>query len=161
MKSKEWMDRQNRDFYVKKAKKIGYISRSAFKILEEFPARHIIPGHGPMPPSGKKIIQDNKKMFFHGLTCRRHSHTQSPETAHQNTQSENRAGPPQRHLVIFQHQCRVKADEARKCHCRPQKSEPTQPQIPSRQTSSKDAGLTVVLAFLTHRSDSLLPQQQP
>ena len=34
MKSKEWIDRQNRDFYVKKAKKIGYISRSAFKILE-------------------------------------------------------------------------------------------------------------------------------
>jgi len=34
MKSKEWLDRQNRDFYVKKAKKIGYLSRSAFKILE-------------------------------------------------------------------------------------------------------------------------------
>jgi 23S rRNA (uridine2552-2'-O)-methyltransferase len=34
MKSKEWMDRQNRDFYVKKAKKIGYVSRSAYKILE-------------------------------------------------------------------------------------------------------------------------------
>ena len=37
---------------------------SAFKILEEFPAKHIIPGHGPMPPTGKKIIQDNKKMFL-------------------------------------------------------------------------------------------------
>ena len=34
MKSKEWLDRQNRDFYVKKAKKIGYVSRSAYKILE-------------------------------------------------------------------------------------------------------------------------------
>ncbi len=34
MKSKEWVDRQNRDFYVKKAKKIGYVSRSAYKILE-------------------------------------------------------------------------------------------------------------------------------
>lgn len=34
MKSKEWLDRQNRDFYVKKAKKIGYLSRSAYKILE-------------------------------------------------------------------------------------------------------------------------------
>ena len=34
MKSKEWLDRQNRDFYVKKAKKNGYISRSAYKILE-------------------------------------------------------------------------------------------------------------------------------
>jgi len=34
MKSKEWLNRQNSDFYVKKAKKIGYVSRSAFKILE-------------------------------------------------------------------------------------------------------------------------------
>ena len=34
MKSKEWLDRQNRDYYVKKAKKIGYVSRSAYKILE-------------------------------------------------------------------------------------------------------------------------------
>ena len=34
MKSKEWLDRQNRDFYVKKAKQIGYVSRSAYKILE-------------------------------------------------------------------------------------------------------------------------------
>ena len=34
MKSKEWLDRQNRDLYVKKAKKIGYVSRSAYKILE-------------------------------------------------------------------------------------------------------------------------------
>ena len=34
MNSKEWLDRQNRDFFVNKAKKIGYLSRSAFKILE-------------------------------------------------------------------------------------------------------------------------------
>ena len=34
MRSKEWLDRQNRDFYVKIAKKIGYVSRSAYKILE-------------------------------------------------------------------------------------------------------------------------------
>ena len=34
MKSKEWLNRQNRDFYTKKAKKIGYLSRSAFKIIE-------------------------------------------------------------------------------------------------------------------------------
>ena len=34
MKSKEWLVRQDRDFYVKKAKKIGYVSRSAYKILE-------------------------------------------------------------------------------------------------------------------------------
>jgi len=34
MKSKEWLVRQDRDFYVKKAKKNGYVSRSAYKILE-------------------------------------------------------------------------------------------------------------------------------
>ena len=34
MKSKEWLVRLDRDFYVKKAKKIGYVSRSAYKILE-------------------------------------------------------------------------------------------------------------------------------
>ena len=34
MKSKEWLVRQDCDFYVKKAKKIGYVSRSAYKILE-------------------------------------------------------------------------------------------------------------------------------
>ena len=34
MKSKEWLGRQNRDFFVNKAKKIGYVSRSAYKILE-------------------------------------------------------------------------------------------------------------------------------
>ena len=34
MKSKEWLNRQNRDFYSKKAKKIGYLSRSAFKIID-------------------------------------------------------------------------------------------------------------------------------
>lgn len=34
MKSKDWLDRQKRDFYNKKAKNSGYVSRAAFKILE-------------------------------------------------------------------------------------------------------------------------------
>ena len=34
MKSKEWLDRQNRDFFVKKAKNSGYVSRAAYKLLE-------------------------------------------------------------------------------------------------------------------------------
>ena len=34
MKSKEWLQRQKRDFYVKKAKKSGYFSRAAYKLLE-------------------------------------------------------------------------------------------------------------------------------
>ena len=34
MKSKDWLNRQKRDFYVKKAKKHGYLSRSAYKLIE-------------------------------------------------------------------------------------------------------------------------------
>jgi len=34
MKSNDWLDRQKRDFYYKKAKNSGYVSRAAFKILE-------------------------------------------------------------------------------------------------------------------------------
>jgi len=34
MKSKDWLNRQKRDFYVKKAKTHGYLSRSAYKLIE-------------------------------------------------------------------------------------------------------------------------------
>jgi len=34
MKSKDWLNRQKRDFFVKKAKQDGYLSRSAFKLIE-------------------------------------------------------------------------------------------------------------------------------
>ena len=34
MKSKKWIQRNSQDYYVKKAKKEGYVSRSAFKLLE-------------------------------------------------------------------------------------------------------------------------------
>ena len=34
MKSKEWHKRQSRDLYVKKATELGYVSRSAFKLIE-------------------------------------------------------------------------------------------------------------------------------
>ena len=34
MKSKDWLNRQKRDFYVKKAKKEGYLSRAAYKLIE-------------------------------------------------------------------------------------------------------------------------------
>jgi len=34
MKSKDWLNRQKRDFYVKKAKKHGYLSRAAYKLKE-------------------------------------------------------------------------------------------------------------------------------
>ena len=34
MRSKNWLQRQNQDFYVKKAKKEGYLTRAAFKLIE-------------------------------------------------------------------------------------------------------------------------------
>ena len=34
MKSKDWLNRQKRDFFVKKAKQQGYLSRAAFKLIE-------------------------------------------------------------------------------------------------------------------------------
>ena len=34
MKSKDWLNRQKRDFYVKKAKKQGYLNRAAYKLIE-------------------------------------------------------------------------------------------------------------------------------
>jgi len=34
MKSKDWVNRQKKDFYVNKAKAEGYVSRAAFKIIE-------------------------------------------------------------------------------------------------------------------------------
>ena len=34
MRSKDWLQRQKNDFFVKKAKKEGYLSRAAFKLIE-------------------------------------------------------------------------------------------------------------------------------
>ena len=34
MKSKDWLNRQKKDYFVKKAKKEGYLSRSAYKLIE-------------------------------------------------------------------------------------------------------------------------------
>ena len=42
MKSKDWLNRQKKDFYVKKAKKQGYLSRAAYKLIEIEKKFHII-----------------------------------------------------------------------------------------------------------------------
>jgi len=34
MKSKDWLNRQKKDFYAKKARKKGYLSRAAYKLIE-------------------------------------------------------------------------------------------------------------------------------
>tara|TARA_B100000029_G_scaffold510339_1_gene601546 strand:- start:1366 stop:1956 length:591 start_codon:yes stop_codon:yes gene_type:complete len=52
MKSKDWLNRQKRDFYVKKAKKHGYLSRAAYKLLEI--------------NNKFQIIENSKKIFEFG-----------------------------------------------------------------------------------------------
>jgi 23S rRNA (uridine2552-2'-O)-methyltransferase len=42
MKSKDWLNRQKRDFYVKKAKKQGYLSRASYKLIEIENKFHIL-----------------------------------------------------------------------------------------------------------------------
>ena len=50
MKSKDWLNRQKRDFYVKKAKKQGYLSRAAYKLIEIENKFHIL-------TNSKKILE--------------------------------------------------------------------------------------------------------
>jgi 23S rRNA (uridine2552-2'-O)-methyltransferase len=50
MKSKDWLNRNKRDFYVKKAKKQGYLSRAAYKLIEIENKFHII-------AKSKKILE--------------------------------------------------------------------------------------------------------
>jgi 23S rRNA methylase len=50
MKSKDWLNRQKRDLYVKKAKKQGYLSRAAYKLIEIENKFHFI-------KNSKKILE--------------------------------------------------------------------------------------------------------
>ena len=50
MKSKDWLNRHKRDFYVKKAKKQGYLSRAAYKLIEIEDKFHFI-------ANSKKILE--------------------------------------------------------------------------------------------------------
>ena len=34
MRSKKWLDRNKKDFFVKEAREKGYLSRAAFKLIE-------------------------------------------------------------------------------------------------------------------------------
>ena len=54
MKSKDWLNRQKRDFFVKKAKEKGYLSRAAFKLIEI--------------DKKFKIIKKSKKVFEFGAS---------------------------------------------------------------------------------------------
>ena len=50
MKSKDWLNRNKRDFYVNKAKKQGYLSRAAYKLIEIENKFHFI-------ANSKKILE--------------------------------------------------------------------------------------------------------
>jgi 23S rRNA (uridine2552-2'-O)-methyltransferase len=50
MKSKDWLNRNKRDFYVKKSKKEGYLSRAAYKLIEIENKFHFI-------ANSKKILE--------------------------------------------------------------------------------------------------------
>ena len=50
MKSKDWLNRNKRDFFVKKAKKEGYLSRAAYKLIEIENKFHFI-------ANSKKILE--------------------------------------------------------------------------------------------------------
>ena len=50
MKSKDWLNRNKRDFYVKKAKKQGYLTRAAYKLIEIENKFHFI-------ANSKKILE--------------------------------------------------------------------------------------------------------
>jgi 23S rRNA (uridine2552-2'-O)-methyltransferase len=50
MKSKDWLNRNKRDFFVKKAKKQGYLSRAAYKLIEIENKFHFI-------ANSKKILE--------------------------------------------------------------------------------------------------------
>ena len=84
MKSKEWLDRQNRDFYVKKAKKIGYVSRSAYKILEIEKKFKLINNSknilelGSSPGSWSQVVfelKDTVKIYAFDLLDMKFNHT--------------------------------------------------------------------------------------
>ena len=66
MKSKNWKDRQKKDIYVKNAKKEGYFSRSAFKLIE-------IDNKFKILKSSNKIISKACPLFVpiieEGLSC--------------------------------------------------------------------------------------------
>ena len=67
MKSKTWIYRQKNDYFVKKAKQLGYISRSAFK-LEELEKKYSLIKNtsnvfefGPSPGGWTQVILNSNK----------------------------------------------------------------------------------------------------
>ena len=74
MKSSSWLHRQKSDIYVKKAKKEGYLSRSAFKLFEIDNKYKIIKNSnkilelGSAPGSWSQVICNiNKKVTIHAF----------------------------------------------------------------------------------------------
>ena len=74
MKSNNWLQRQRKDIYAKKAKKEGYLSRSAFKLIEIEKKFNIISNSkqilelGSSPGGWSQVICNiNKKASIHAF----------------------------------------------------------------------------------------------
>ena len=75
MKTKDWFNRQSKDIYVKKAKNEGFVSRSAFKLIEIEKRYNFIKDSdfllelGAAPGGWTKVILDKKKNSNYKLVC--------------------------------------------------------------------------------------------
>ena len=75
MKTKDWYNRQSKDIYVKKAKNEGFVSRSAFKLIEIEKRYNLIKDSdfllelGSAPGGWTKVILDKKKNSNYKLVC--------------------------------------------------------------------------------------------
>ena len=75
MKSKEWHKRQSTDLYVKKATELGYVSRSAFKLIEIDKKYNILRKSdsilelGSAPGGWTQVILEIKKNKKYKLIC--------------------------------------------------------------------------------------------
>ena len=75
MKTKEWINRQSRDLYVKKAQKNGFVSRSAYKLIEiekkfkVIKSSNVILELGSSPGGWTQVILNSKNYDNYKLIC--------------------------------------------------------------------------------------------
>mgnify|MGYP006114436895 CR=1 FL=1 len=75
MKSKQWHNRKSKDIYIKKAAKMGFVSRSAFKIIEIEKKFKLIKSSnaiielGSSPGGWTQVIIDLKKNYNYKFIC--------------------------------------------------------------------------------------------
>ena len=75
MKSKQWYNRKSKDIYIKKASKLGFVSRSAFKIIEIEKKFKLIKSSnaiielGSSPGGWTQVIIDLKINYDYKFVC--------------------------------------------------------------------------------------------